>query len=128
MARGDREEFPKKVKVAAFERAKGLCEKCTARLMPGKFHYDHVIPAAFDGPPTLDNCRCLCLACHGDKTRKEDVPLIAKAKRIRAAHVGAKAPSKRPMPCGRNSNWRKKITGEVVPRRSAAIVRRVYEP
>jgi 5-methylcytosine-specific restriction protein A len=124
----DREEFSKKVKVAAFERAKGHCEKCTAFLMPGKFHYDHRIPAAFDGPATLDNCRVLCLACHSVKTCKEDVPLIARSKRIRAKHAGAKSKSARPMPCGRKSRWKKTISGEVVPRALSNAVVRAYKP
>ena len=33
----NREEFPDKVKVAAFDRAKGRCEVCTAKLFVGKY-------------------------------------------------------------------------------------------
>lgn len=92
-----RREFPARVRVAAFERANGHCEKCTARLHVGKFHYDHRIPDALDGEPTLENCVVLCVNCHGVKTRGEDVPRIAKAKRQRRKHIGATRP-KRPWP------------------------------
>jgi hypothetical protein len=79
-----RREFSKQIKRDAFLRAKGKCEaeSCGARLTLGKFHYDHVIPDGLGGEPTLDNCAVLCTACHGEKTRKRDVPAIAKAKRI----------------------------------------------
>lgn len=89
-----RREFPKQVKRDAFLRAKGRCEneKCRAFLTTGKFHYDHVIPDGLGGEPTLDNCAVLCFACHGEKTRKQDIPAIAKTKRIQDRHNGIKRP------------------------------------
>lgn len=107
-----RREFPPKIMVAAFERAKDHCESCGARLTTGKFHYDHVIPDAMGGQPTLENCAVLCTGCHGTKTRTQDIPAIAKVKRVRAKHLGARKPSN--WPCGRNSKLKKKINGEVV--------------
>jgi 5-methylcytosine-specific restriction endonuclease McrA len=85
-----RREFTKKTKAAAFERSGGHCEKCTARLYPGHFHYDHRIPDALLGEPILENCSVLCDACHGAKTTGEDVPRITKARHQRYAHIGAK--------------------------------------
>ena len=85
-----RQEFSTKVRLAAYDRAAGHCEGCTAPLRPGKYAYDHRIPAGLDGPPTLENCQVLCDACHSPKTRHEDVPTIAKSKRVRAKHAGAK--------------------------------------
>jgi 5-methylcytosine-specific restriction enzyme A len=75
-----RREFSAKVKVAAFERAKGRCERCTARLVVGKIEYDHVIADALGGEPTLENCAVLCSACHGIKT-PADTTKAAKVKR-----------------------------------------------
>ncbi len=98
-----RREFPTKVKAAAFARADGHCEGCLGWLYIGKFHYDHRIPDALGGEPTLDNCVVLCVACHGEKTAKHDVPAIAKAKRREAKHIGAKP--KRPWP-KRSNQWR----------------------
>jgi len=94
----DRRNFPNRVKTDAFTRAKGRCEKCTAHLYVGKFHYDHRIPDAMGGEPTLENCEVLCLACHSVKTRTKDVPAIAKVKRVRRAHIGIKKPSSFPKP------------------------------
>lgn len=82
-----RREFPAKIKLAAFERAKGRCEKCTARLYPGKFRYDHRIPDWMGGQPTLENCQVLCLNCDGEKTPRDQHD-IAKSKRIIRKRAG----------------------------------------
>jgi 5-methylcytosine-specific restriction protein A len=108
-----RREFPAKIRVAAFERANGHCEGCTARLVTGKFHYDHVLPDALGGEPTLANCAVLCTACHGAKTAKGDVPQIAKMKRQRTAHIGARTRSGAPMPGSKASPWKRKMNGTV---------------
>ena len=104
-----RREFTAKVKVAAYERSKGACEACGGKLHPGRIHYDHVIPDALGGSPTIENCAVLCTACHGAKTTRQDVPSIARAKRLQAKHIGAKGPSRWP-----KSKWKKKVNGEVV--------------
>lgn len=102
-----RREFPAKVLGEAFLRAAGKCEKCTARLYVGKFHYDHVIPDAMGGEPTLANCEVLCTACHAIKTRTKDVPAIAKVKRVAKAHRGIKRPTSfRKPPPGSRWDWR----------------------
>ena len=111
-----RREFPAKVKVAAYERSRGRCECCTALLAVGKFHYDHRVPDALGGVPVLSNCEVLCLACHGAKTAGGDVPRIAKAKREQIAHIGAKARTRSPLPGSRDSKWKRKLDGTVVPR------------
>ena len=88
-----RSEFKSATKVKAYERSKGKCEKCNEPLQTGKFHYDHEIPDALGGPNTLENCKVICTACHSDKTAGQDVPQIAKMKRQKAAHIGAKPKS-----------------------------------
>lgn len=103
-----RRDFPKKVKAEAFLRAKGQCEACEARLWPGRIQYDHQLPDAFGGAPTLENCRVLCIGCHRTKTRT-DASDIAKAKRREAKHLGFHRPR------SGFSGWRK-FNGEVVKR------------
>jgi 5-methylcytosine-specific restriction protein A len=88
----ERREFSAKVKLAAFERANKHCERCAALLIAGKFRYNHRIPDALGGEPTLENCECLCLACDGIQTYKTDIPAIAKSKRIRRRNAGVKKP------------------------------------
>lgn len=93
-----RREFTAKIKVAAFKRSNGICEcGCGQRLMPGKIEYDHRIPDAMGGEPTLENCMAVTSSCHAAKTRGTDIPAIAKAKRREAAHISATAKSARPI-------------------------------
>jgi 5-methylcytosine-specific restriction protein A len=110
-----RREFSARIKVAAYERSQGRCEGCALPLQTGRFHYDHIIPDGLGGEPTLENCAVICRACHDDKTHRADVPRIAKMKRQKSAHLGAKTTA-RPLPAGRSSPWKKTLSGKVVPR------------
>lgn len=103
----NRHEFSARVKVQAFERAKGFCEApgCTTKLRPGDLYYDHVIPDALGGEPILANCQCLCKSHHDPKTREEDVPRIAKAKREFRGHIGAKPKHRWPKRPFATRNW-----------------------
>ncbi len=88
-----RREFPRQVKRDALRRAAGRCEAPSCGALFGvKFHFDHDIADGLGGEPTLDNCAVLCHVCHGEKTRKHDVPLIAKTKRISDRHDGISTP------------------------------------
>lgn len=106
-----RREFSGKTMAQAALRADGRCEGCTRRLMAGDYHYDHIIPDALGGDPTLDNCQVLCRSCHGVKTTTQDVPRIAKSKRNYRKARGIKKPSR--FPCSRNSPFKMKIGGGV---------------
>lgn len=88
-----RREFSKQVKRDALKRADKKCENPSCGALFGvKFHFDHDIADGLGGEPTLENCKVLCHACHGEKTRKHDVPLIAKVKRIQDRNNGIKKP------------------------------------
>jgi len=108
-----RREFSKQVKRDALRRAAGKCENETCGAMFGvKFHFDHDIADGLGGEPTLENCKVLCHACHDEKTRKHDVPLIAKTKRIQDRHNGIRKPSR--FPGSRDSKFKKRMDGTVV--------------
>lgn len=83
-----RREFSRKTKAQAFARSKGNCEVCGVRLSVGKFRYDHILPDALGGEPTLDNCKVQCSSCDAPKTA-EDIGRIRKADRARDKHTGA---------------------------------------
>jgi len=85
-----RAEFSKGTKAEAFIRSKGHCEKCSAPLRPGKYEYHHLIEAAIGGTGRLDNCAVWCDACHDPHTATVSAPRVAKMKRQRAGHIGAK--------------------------------------
>ncbi len=109
-----RREFSKRTKDLAADRANGHCESCGRQLLHrGDYHFDHTIPDGLTGEPTLENIQVLCKSCHRDKTKK-DVGVIAKAKRNRRKARGIKDKSR--FACSRDSRWKKKLTGEIVPR------------
>jgi 5-methylcytosine-specific restriction endonuclease McrA len=91
-----RNEFTSKVKISAWERCGGNCEKCLTRII-GLPEYDHILPDAMGGEPTIENCQVLCSKCHRLKTSGEDVPLIAKTKRTKRKAINAWPKSKRPI-------------------------------
>lgn len=108
-----RREFSKPIMRDAFNRAGGKCEHCTRKLYTGDIHYDHRIPDAMGGEPTLANCQVLCRSCHSVKTTKADVPAIAKAKRLEDKRLGIKLRKSRPMPGSRASGIKRKFDGTV---------------
>jgi 5-methylcytosine-specific restriction endonuclease McrA len=100
-----------------FEAAGGICHICGQAIDGTRepWDADHVIPLEIGGDDTDDNLRPAHRACHADKTAGADIPAIAKAKRVRAKHIGAHQPRSR-LPGGRNDNLKRKIGGGVVPR------------
>ena len=111
-----RREFSSKVRVEAFARSQGRCEKCTVKIALGNGpEYDHSTPDAVGGGATLDNCMVLCVRCHRAKTSKTDVPAIAKTARIFKKSIKAERKGK-PMDGSRKSIWKNKINGETVRR------------
>lgn len=83
-----RQNFSRKVKRAAIERANGHCERCKAALKPGEAEVDHILPDALGGEPTLINAQVLCRVCHAEKTAG-DIRRTRKADRQRDKASGA---------------------------------------
>ena len=108
--------FPRKTKSRRHAHCEGKCEGCDAPLQVGHFDYDHVKPRAMGGDDSFENCRVLCFLCHEHKTSEHDVPWIAKSNRQRDKHIGAMEPSRRPLPCGKKSPFKRKVGGRVVRR------------
>lgn len=120
-------EFSKKTMRAAFDRSGGICEcarvpmlgrpqGCGQKLTDGRVRYEHIVPAELGGDNSLDNAAALSISCWKEKTARFDLPTIAKSNRQRDRARGIGRRSSRPMPCGRNSRWKKRMDGSVVPR------------
>lgn len=111
-----RKEFSKRVKLAAWLRCGGICEcGCGVKIISGDGpEYHHADEDFFGGEPTLENCRVLRRRCH-DAISKKRRPAIDKTRRTFEKRINARA-SSQPMPCGRNSRFKKKLSGEVVER------------
>jgi hypothetical protein len=119
-------EFTNKTKNAAYKRSNGICEchrvpmlnrpqGCGQKLTEGRIRYEHIVPDEIRPDNSLENCAVLALGCWREKTDKYDLPTIAKSNRQRNAHIGIKSSRSR-FPCGKDSEFKKKITGEVVRR------------
>ena len=96
-----RAEFTKQTKREAWARCEKRCEgllpsgeRCNVNLEHKPHHFDHVIPDAIGGKNDLQNCSVLCVPCHDDKTRKRDMRVIAKAKRVSDKHNGIRSAPK----------------------------------
>ena len=84
-----------------------VCHLCGTLIDPAKeaWEAEHVIPHAFGGT-------CLMPAhekCHRVKTSTQDIPAIAKSKRLSDKHYGIKQR-------GWGGKWRKKMNGEIIER------------
>jgi len=76
-----------------------------------KWIVEHVRALELGGDDTRENMAPAHEACGIEKTR-DDHARAAKAKRVKAAHLGIKA-TKRPMPGSRASGLRKRMNGKV---------------
>lgn len=109
-----RREFSKAIKRAAFERAAGHCEQCGTPLRNKPVEYDHATADFMGGANDLGNIVVLCAACHKAKT-SQDRPMLDRARRIVDKHkYGIRKRST--FPAGRDSRWKRKVDGSVVPR------------
>jgi 5-methylcytosine-specific restriction endonuclease McrA len=96
---------------------KGICAACNQKIEVGKaWDIDHILPLALGGTNATDNLQILCRSCHRSKTSHSDIPRIAKTKRLKARHLGARAPSTRAIPGSRRSPWTRKMDGIVLKR------------
>ena len=99
-----------------FLNSQGKCCSCKFKIDPGQsWDLDHIIPRALGGSDDPSNMQVLCRACHRNKTRHHDVPRIAKSKRQKARHLGARR-SRAIIPGSRQSPWKRKMDGSVVRR------------
>lgn len=110
----DRQEFPVKIRLAAWQRANGVCE-CGCERPFGKHpkerpEYDHAVEASLGGDNSLENCRCIRADCHAAKT-SDRAPALAKARRGEKDLAGLKPKPKRRLPGARGSKWKSKIGG-----------------
>jgi 5-methylcytosine-specific restriction endonuclease McrA len=107
--------FKRKDRAKIALRANGRCEKCGAKLKVGEGDADHILPVELGGESVIENGQWLCTPCHKSKTA-DDIRRMRKAERQRDRHIGAKAPSRNPLPGSKASGWKKKMNGEWVRR------------
>jgi 5-methylcytosine-specific restriction protein A len=99
-----------------FELAKGTCHLCNGRIVAGEaWEVSHAVPLEMGGHDEDTNRFPAHKKCHRQQTSEIDIPMIAKAKRREARHLGARV-TRNPIPGSKASGWKRKMNGEVVRR------------
>jgi 5-methylcytosine-specific restriction enzyme A len=112
-----RRHISTRARVGVFEHHNGQCHLCGVKIQSGEeWDISHAIPLAIGGADDETNWLPAHRKCHRLHTSTVDAPRIAKTKRQHAAHIGAKSPSRNPLPGGRNSRWKRKLDGTIVER------------
>lgn len=115
IGKSDDTPIPPRVQLRVFERFGGVCQcGCTLKIAGQPWDTDHEIPLCAGGGNRESNLRPLLRAHHKAKTRR-DVKTKSKIYATRSSHVGIRRTS-RPLPFGRNSPLKRKVTGKVVRR------------
>lgn len=110
----DDQPVPPRVKLRVFERHNGICYLSGRKIMPGdKWELEHIKALSLGGEHRESNMAPALVAAHKVKT-KEDRRQKAKSDKIRKRHLGIRPKSK--FPCSKDSPFKKKIGGAVVPR------------
>ncbi|MCB5173579.1 HNH endonuclease [Microvirga sp. SM9] len=103
-------------RLKVWERTGGVCMLCD-RMIDGareRWIAEHIRALELGGADDLENLGPAHEACATEKTR-DDHRRAAHAKRQKIRFIGAEV-SKRPMPFGKASPWKRTMSGRIVPR------------
>jgi hypothetical protein len=92
-------------------------EGCGVSLKGQPVYYEHINPEGNGGRNLIRNGAALVLSCWRRKTAEYDIPLVADTKRLRDRHNGIRRRVRHPMPCGKNSDWKRPVGGGPAVRR-----------
>jgi 5-methylcytosine-specific restriction endonuclease McrA len=96
-----------------FDTHGGTCHLCGLKIAVGEaWEVEHIVALELSGDDTDGNLAPAHVACHREKTA-DDAGRIAKARRVRAKHIGAHRP-KAVIPGSRGSKWKRTIDGRTV--------------
>lgn len=100
-----------------WEAHRGMCCLCNQAIdgTREKWIVEHLRALELGGEDEDANCAPAHASCGLEKT-SDDHARAAKAKRVKQRQLGIKAASKTPMPFGRNSPFKRTMSGKVVRR------------
>lgn len=104
-----------KERLRLFTLHNGICHLCETKIhgIREAWEIEHRLALALGGADDDENRHPAHVKCHKIKTAA-DVGRLAKADREKARHLGAKAPSRTPLPCGRKSRWKRTVAGRTI--------------
>ena len=105
----ERRSLSTRERVRLFHLHGGVCHICETKIDGSRegWEIEHVISLAMGGEDADRNMKPAHWKCHKKKTAEVDAPRLAQAKRREARHIGAKAPSRTPLPGGKDSEWKR---------------------
>ncbi len=103
-------------RLQVWEKTGGTCVLCERRIDGPRERWivEHIRALELGGEDDLSNMGPAHEACAFAKTQ-DDHRRTARAKRQKIRHIGAEA-SKRPLPFGKASPWKRTMTGRIIPR------------
>lgn len=114
-------KVPDRVRLRIFQRYGGKCYLSGRVIRPGDdWQLEHIVPLIDGGKHAEGNLAPALVEPHKVKSR-EEAKRRAKERRIQKKHIGI-GKSKKPMPCGRDSNLKKLMDGRVIDRRTGEQV------
>ena len=110
-----RKKLSRVARTRIFNSNSGICYLCWLKIDPVKSRWicEHAKPLWLGGADDESNIFPVHERCAIEKTVSE-APIKAKSDRIRAKHIGIRKRSA--FACSRDSAWKRKIDGSVVPR------------
>ena|SRR3990167_11252730 len=109
-----RKPLSSKQRLKMFLEHGGVCCICQTKIVNEPWFDEHDLALWLGGSNDLTNRGPAHECCAKAKTGAEATER-ARGRKFAEHHLGAKR-SSRPMPCGKRSRWKKKLSGEVVPR------------
>lgn len=110
-----RRSLTAKERLRLFDLHQGRCHLCGGKIDGTReaWEIEHELALALGGADDDENRKPAHVKCHKAKTAV-DLGRIAKADREKARHIGARPPSRNPLPGGRGSKYKRTIDGRTV--------------
>ena len=109
-----RETLTDQERTKLFLDRKGVCHRCTRKIMGGEKWYDeHLISLGNGGTNEWNNRVLTCCNCFHPKNA-EDAGKLAKTRRVAVAHIippSQRQKKGKPMPGTKRSGWRHRMDG-----------------
>lgn len=112
-----RKSRPPRERARLFQLHGGICHMCGQKVQVNeRWELSHVIEWELTHDDSDENVKPAHYACHRTYTNTDGNPMVAKTLRLERKHLGIKSTQKSKWPTGRDTKFKSKIGGGVVPR------------